>query len=469
MPGISIIIPVYNTSQYLRRCLDSVVNQTFKNIEIICVNDGSTDKSADILQEYAQQDERMIIITQENSGAGAARNVGMDQASGKYLYFLDSDDCLELNAMQASFDEAEKYHADIVLFTFKTIDVRNNTENNWFYPAIKKLREINKITFRYTDVCDNIFNFGNFAWNKLFRHKFILKNQVKFQNLNRCNDVYFVLLSMILATKIRFLDVQLIKYYLYNPNSFTSSKISAPVDAFSELKAALMFLGVYKLVERSFIGLVVGIFFDDLKKSEGNIYSVYNETKEKLKILGLDSCKKNKFSWDGLYSEYKVLIESETPEEFTKQYVAVLSKQLSEVSECSTAFDKWCTKLQDLNVKNNMIMDWLSSFITIKQQNKGMEDYFTRYGYYNIAVYGYGKIGKKIIAELSSSTINVRYIIDCAELDLQYPTYKPTDDLPAVDVVIVTAIYDFDEIENMLFDKVTCRIVSANEIMSAVL
>jgi glycosyltransferase involved in cell wall biosynthesis len=98
-PTISIIIPVYNAEKYLNKCLESVINQTLKDIEIICINDGSTDNSLDILQKYAKQDNRFIIINQDSSGAGVARNAGLDKAQGEYLAFLDSDDFFELDML----------------------------------------------------------------------------------------------------------------------------------------------------------------------------------------------------------------------------------------------------------------------------------------------------------------------------------------------------------------------------------
>ena len=92
MPKISVIIPIYNVEKYLRQCLDSVVNQTIKDIEIICINDGSTDNSQAILNEYAKKDERFVVINQVNQGLSVARNNGLNSATGKYVAFIDSDD-----------------------------------------------------------------------------------------------------------------------------------------------------------------------------------------------------------------------------------------------------------------------------------------------------------------------------------------------------------------------------------------
>ncbi len=115
-PSVSIIIPVYNVEPYLRECLESVVRQTRKDIEIICVNDGSTDGSGAILKEYADKDERMAVLEQENAGQSSARNLGMQSARGEYLYFMDSDDTLERAAMEVLYEEATRNQLDVLYF-----------------------------------------------------------------------------------------------------------------------------------------------------------------------------------------------------------------------------------------------------------------------------------------------------------------------------------------------------------------
>ena len=115
-PKVSIVIPIYNVEKYLRRCLDSVANQTFTDWQAICVNDGSPDKSADIAREYAARDKRFVVIDKENGGLSDARNVGVKHATGEYILFIDSDDFIHHQALELTYKAAMKKNADMVLF-----------------------------------------------------------------------------------------------------------------------------------------------------------------------------------------------------------------------------------------------------------------------------------------------------------------------------------------------------------------
>ncbi len=121
MPAISIIIPVYNVEKYLRRCLDSVLNQTFQDWQAICVNDGSPDNSAAILEEYAEKDSRFVVVTKENGGLSDARNAGMKHATGDYIMYLDSDDFIHPQTMEIAHYLAQRDGSDIVSFTYDRI------------------------------------------------------------------------------------------------------------------------------------------------------------------------------------------------------------------------------------------------------------------------------------------------------------------------------------------------------------
>ncbi len=158
-PKISIIIPMYNVEKYLRRCLDSVANQTFTDWQAICVDDGSPDNSGKIAKEYAARDKRFIVVHKENGGLSDARNFGMPYAKGKYIMFLDSDDFIHPQTMEIAYNAIEKNKSDIASFTYDRfyrplLMVRHilhlNTDN--VVPCgIKKKYDINKIETRTTD------------------------------------------------------------------------------------------------------------------------------------------------------------------------------------------------------------------------------------------------------------------------------------------------------------------------------
>lgn len=115
---ISVIMPVYNVENYIEKCLDSVCNQSFKDLEIICVNDGSTDNSLKLLEDYAKRDSRIKIITQENGGIGHARNTGLKNATGEYVLFVDSDDFLCENSLDELYYNINSNNSDLVIFKF---------------------------------------------------------------------------------------------------------------------------------------------------------------------------------------------------------------------------------------------------------------------------------------------------------------------------------------------------------------
>ncbi|MFQ6739801.1 MAG: glycosyltransferase family 2 protein, partial [Alphaproteobacteria bacterium] len=142
MPKISIIIPMYKVERYLRRCLDSVKNQTFKDWEAICVDDGSPDKSGEIAEEYAARDKRFVVVHKKNGGVSAARNDGMKYATGKYIMYLDSDDFIHPQRLEIMYKIITEYHRDIVSCAYKKISI---DECDKSFPVYKK------ISIKFTD------------------------------------------------------------------------------------------------------------------------------------------------------------------------------------------------------------------------------------------------------------------------------------------------------------------------------
>jgi len=174
LPKVSVIIPVYNSEKYLRECLDSVVNQSLREIEIICIDDGSTDKSVDILEEYRKIDKRILIIKQNHLYAGVARNTGIKIAKGKYLFFMDSDDLCDKDLLLKSVFRAEDTGSEIVAFNFYRFDSKNDFREYKEGFSKSYIKNINKQVFSFKDIPDRICSAINpTPWNKICLTSFI--------------------------------------------------------------------------------------------------------------------------------------------------------------------------------------------------------------------------------------------------------------------------------------------------------
>lgn len=208
MPKISVVIPVYNVEKYLRECLDSVCAQTMTDIEIICVDDGSTDSSPSILDAYAAKDKRFNVIKREHSNAGACRNAGLDIANGEYLSFLDSDDVFSPKMLETLHYAIKANDAEIA--TCGIVKFRDGTN------APKLDREASSdLSQVYTCPAASLDIFTIWegrAWDKLFRKHFIDKEGLRFQEIRSANDARFTYSALSLAAKVVYVPVKMIAY-----------------------------------------------------------------------------------------------------------------------------------------------------------------------------------------------------------------------------------------------------------------
>ena len=198
MPKISIILPCYNAGEYLHRSIPSCLNQTLTDIEILCVNDGSTDNTAEILQEYADKDNRIKIITQKNQGTLVARKRGMEQATGEYCMFLDQDDFYELYACQELYQLIEKHKVDMVDFGVNMIQNNSTTSFHilplFFYKKCNSLDTLEKIV-------DAKLTFRLVLWIRIFSHRLYKKvaSYIPEIYMTRNEDTLIVLLCFYFA------------------------------------------------------------------------------------------------------------------------------------------------------------------------------------------------------------------------------------------------------------------------------
>ena len=257
IPKVSVIIPVYNMGEFLTKCLKSVIKQTLKEIEIICIDDGSTDNSLDILKHFAEKDNRMTIIRQENLHAGVARNAGLAVAKGKYLSFLDSDDFFELNMLEEMYKKILKKQSDIIICRCKSIDLDTGQFNDKIFNNSLRLDLIpKKSTFSVLDIPKSIFQiFEGWAWDKLFRTEFILSNNIKFQNLINFNDNQFTYTALCFAKSITTIEKRFVIKRHGHKKSLSANRNKDPscfLLSYEKLKYNLEKFGLYNLVKESF-------------------------------------------------------------------------------------------------------------------------------------------------------------------------------------------------------------------------
>lgn len=219
---VSVIIPVHNGEKYLTQCLDAVIGQTLNSLEIICVNDGSTDSSVQILNDYANRDSRIRIISQEASNAGHARNTGLTVATGEYLSFLDADDWFELDMLESMANLAQKTDSDIVFCKAATYDQKTGMQSAKSFSLKERLVPKEKV-FSGRDIAEDLFQFcRTAAWDKLYKASFINSMNLRFQEQPRMNDCFFSTIANIRAKRMAVCNKFFVHYRINTGTSITS-------------------------------------------------------------------------------------------------------------------------------------------------------------------------------------------------------------------------------------------------------
>lgn len=235
-PLVSVIVPVYNASGHVARCLESIRKQTYKNLEIIVVNDGSQDASLPVCQMYARVDERILLIDKANGGVSAARNLAIGMAKGKYLQFADSDDYLDPNATQLMVDKAEANQADMVIAHYFRVErVKVPPESEEGEPqereVISRYGFLNEGFYSKVDFAKYLmqepasFYYG-VMWNKLYRRDIVHTHAIRCsEELTWSEDLLFNLEYIRYAARFYALETP-VYYYVQNPQSITASKMN---------------------------------------------------------------------------------------------------------------------------------------------------------------------------------------------------------------------------------------------------
>ena len=308
-------MPVYNAQDYLEQCIVSILEQTLQEIEVICVDDSSTDRSLEILKKYEKEDSRVRVLTQPNSGAGAARNRGLSQASGEYLSFLDADDFFEPDMLELAYTKAKEDRADMVVFKSD----QYHTDSDQFVQVAWTLREkeIPPYTpFNHRQMTDNIFKvFVGWAWDKLFSREFVEKHHLTFQEQRTSNDMLFVFSAVALAKRITIVPKVLAHQRRDAKDSLSKTRENSWhcfYDALTALRQRLTDEGLFPETEKDFINYA-------LHFSLWNLRTLAEPTKTKLgkklvsewfNTLGISGKKQGYFYKQNEYKEYTEVLKT---------------------------------------------------------------------------------------------------------------------------------------------------------------
>ncbi len=254
MTKVSVVLPIYNVAKYLPKCMDSLLKQTLQDVEIICVNDESSDNSLQILEDYAAKDNRIKIINQKNSGPGVARNNGIKAAQGEYIAFCDPDDWVELSAYETLYNAAKENGVDLVEYAI-TVHEENSRKkqlkNNLYKQEITYINDNPKIIFQGVSA----------AWNKFCSAKLLKKNNILFSEGYCCEDLIFSVSVRAKAKMILYIDKPFYNY-LHRKSSITHKKSAVNLLVPDFINDTLKFLqkeNIYPSVKEEFWSCALGL------------------------------------------------------------------------------------------------------------------------------------------------------------------------------------------------------------------
>lgn len=307
MTLVSVVVPVYNASKYLNSLFNTLLNQTFTDIEIICVDDGSKDDSAEIIKKFACKDIRIKLIEQPNQGGGAARNTGIEHAGGKYVICLDSDDDYEKDLIENLYNQAQKTNADITFCKYKKHNIKTGRIAGNKGVTYKLLPD--KEVFSKKDVPDIFALADPVPYNKLYKTEFIKSRNLKYSLTKSTNDLAFTMLAFAFAKRISFVDKELATYRFLTPGSGSTSREKYSyqcVIAFKEIYNILKENSMEQTLKDSYIQRVLNSIYYELNFPVGEkFFSSIKEFLQQEPFNTIDkSIIKERFDTKPLYKNY---------------------------------------------------------------------------------------------------------------------------------------------------------------------
>ncbi len=427
-PKVSIIIAFHNDEKYLNDSLKCIVNQTYSNLEIICVDDGSTDNSESIVKNAQENDSRIILIQQKNLYAGIARNNGFKAATGEYVMFLDADDMFEPNLVEKMIDSIRKFDAEIAVCRSDCF----NDEEKCFYQAGIALDE-NLIPgtdyFSMEDIPEKAFQItAGHAWDKMYLASFLRENNLIFYNTRIAQDAYFTYPAFLMARRIVPVKEKLVHYRRGYQDSSWSKREKHWNDIFEMLigmKAQLVTRGLYEKYEHSFINVAAGYIctlpFGGVAKKE-----IFTDICRKLKEINDSEIR---------FTEY--------PESYYYDPVNLYLIKYMLDHEDMDVFLKLAESIEKRHVD---ILKTVIKLDHVKKQKAYWLPTNTLPEGSRIAVYGYGDVGKDYCRQLARD----KYLVFAGAYDKNYEKYATSVDY----------IKSVEDIKNTDFDYIVIAIVN---------
>lgn len=425
---LSIIMPVYNAQAYLRQSIDSAIAQTITPKEIICIDDGSTDASREILKEYAIKYPYIHIFTQENHGSGIARNLGLREAKGEFVAFLDADDFyLEVDALDKMYDACKRESVNICG------SYRSKCEFGEILPMkLHRTLEIDEagMLIDYKDF-QNEFHYQNY----IFLRKMLEENEINFPNYRRFQDPPFFVKAMICASSFYVLPVEL---YCYREDEISLGR------------------------RKTYMADVMRGLIDNLQMATTNEFEkLHNHTVGLINggfhAFIVESAFNNDFEVLDLLRKANSLVQWELIPGKTELDPLTAIKNLNN--------EEYAKRFEEFQESHNMLTMWLCSHYSIR-----IEDYLSQRQIRRIAVYGYGFFGRLLCRELENTDIHIMYIIDRKKgYNANIRIIAPDEEWDKVDAIIISPlsyqsiveewkdklIYPTYVLKNILFQLIT--------------
>lgn len=354
---VSVIVPVYNVEKYIKKSLNSIINQTLKEIEIICVNDGSLDKSRDILERYSKKDSRIIIIDKENGGLSSARNAGMKVAKGEYIAFVDSDDWIKETMYERLYNNAKQNDSEMVICAVHKYDdsKRRIVDDDRYYTLGYFEPKFFEGTFTHYDTADFLLQVCVMAWNKIYKREFLEAKNAKFPEGLIFEDGPFFFSIYFDMQRVSLVKDFLYYYRVNRPNSIIDKGDKNFIDIIDVTE--LLFNEMMKL---PYYDRIKNYFF---KEKFNDALSRYKVMKKKYKKQFYDKLKTFycKIELEGFDEEYPysnyllTTIKNKSYEEFEYHYfVTKIKDKIMNVIYANPDFYTFHAFKKTLKIKKNI-------------------------------------------------------------------------------------------------------------------